>query len=510
MIIRFFFIISLFLANVSYADTYDALSSYSNGQITAASPGGLCIEYFDANYGSHSSYVLVGFYLAEAACMLQSVDPPSVIFVGGPISHIQTCPGGGTLENGGQCIGAPSCTTNKTRVDGVCKTRVCSASEPDYDPSTGKCTGMNIPDCSTAICGDSDYQCIKGDKSLGVVPACPLGNGNTNFPDCSTAVCGNVDYQCVNVDSSLNVVPACSSSNGSGGTSGGGTSGGGTSGGGTSGGGTSGGGTSGGGTSGGSTNVYIDTSSLAHDSTVLGVQNSVDSVKSAIDDTKSTLNTTLQSIYSKMSSGCPAYFHSDGFGGCSNGDCPAGFYRDTINGIPCQPIPTNNNSGGNSGDLAKDTSIQSVVSSVDNVKTSIDALKASNESVLTSSIDSVRNSVDDSRNALTNSIEAITSGQQNSVSFNPPGFFDDALADAAVASAQSDYETAYYQIKSSFLGQFQLHNVGGGGQLPVFDFGTIMGADVVVDFNRYADPFSWVGLAIMFVAAFISLMIFLG
>jgi|GEM_PF-2349752 len=78
--------------------------------------------------------------------------------------------------------------------------------------------------------------------------------------------------------------------------------------------------------------------------------------------------------------------------------------------------------------------------------------------------------------------------------------FDDTVPDGQASQAKADYQTKFNEVKTSLGSLFQL-SAGGVGQLPSFDFGTIKGVHVVVDFNRFAAPLSIVGTSILFVSA---------
>jgi len=88
------------------------------------------------------------------------------------------------------------------------------------------------------------------------------------------------------------------------------------------------------------------------------------------------------------------------------------------------------------------------------------------------------------------------------------GSFDNSEPSQALIDAQADLDAKFAEVKSGLSNSVKL-NASGSGQLPVFDFGTIMGVHVIVDLNKYADPLSWVGLLVLFMAALIAVRIFL-
>jgi|GEM_PF-2956139 len=88
------------------------------------------------------------------------------------------------------------------------------------------------------------------------------------------------------------------------------------------------------------------------------------------------------------------------------------------------------------------------------------------------------------------------------------GSFDNSEPSQALIDAQAELDAKFAEVKSGLSNSVKL-NASGSGQLPVFDFGTIMGVHVIVDLNKYADPLSWVGLLVLFMAALIAVRIFL-
>jgi hypothetical protein len=86
--------------------------------------------------------------------------------------------------------------------------------------------------------------------------------------------------------------------------------------------------------------------------------------------------------------------------------------------------------------------------------------------------------------------------------------FDDSQPTNAVEEAKTAYREQFDIVRSSLRNMFTPVS-GAGASLPTFDYGMIHGVHVLVDLNRYASQLSYIGLAILFLAAFISVRLFL-
>lgn len=113
-----------------------------------------------------------------------------------------------------------------------------------------------------------------------------------------------------------------------------------------------------------------------------------------------------------------------------------------------------------------------------------------------------------SLDSINKSLAAMSTGTGKAFTLQTAGVFSDATVNTAVDNAKSDFNTQFQSISSQVQSLFTFSH-SGTGTLPVFDFGTIFHVHVVANLNNYAAPLSYVGLTVMFLAAYISVRIFL-
>ncbi len=113
-----------------------------------------------------------------------------------------------------------------------------------------------------------------------------------------------------------------------------------------------------------------------------------------------------------------------------------------------------------------------------------------------------------SLDSINKSLTAMSTGTGNSFTLQSAGVFSDATVNTAVTQAQADFNTQFQSISSQVQSLFTFSH-SGNGTLPSFDYGTIFHVHVVANLNNYAVPLSYVGLTVMFLAAYISVRIFL-
>lgn len=113
-----------------------------------------------------------------------------------------------------------------------------------------------------------------------------------------------------------------------------------------------------------------------------------------------------------------------------------------------------------------------------------------------------------SLDSIDKSLTNMTAGTGKTFTLQTAGVFSDATANAAVDNAKADFNTQFQSISSQVQSLFTFTH-SGSGSLPSFDYGTIFGVHVVANLNNYAVPLSYVGLTVMFLAAYISVRIFL-
>jgi len=75
-------------------------------------------------------------------------------------------------------------------------------------------------------------------------------------------------------------------------------------------------------------------------------------------------------------------------------------------------------------------------------------------------------------------------------------------AQDALTAAKTELQTKYDEVKAGLQGF--VGNLSGASGLPVFDMGTVKGQQVVHDMNRWAEQLSYVGLAVLALAALVA------
>lgn len=105
--------------------------------------------------------------------------------------------------------------------------------------------------------------------------------------------------------------------------------------------------------------------------------------------------------------------------------------------------------------------------------------------------------------AKESTLESLKAGTANTLNAGTPGEFDDTQPTEAEATAKAAYTTKVNEIKGEISQLIDL-NMSGQGQLPSFDFGTIKGADVTVDFSRFS-ALAYIGDLIIFIAGFLAI-----
>jgi hypothetical protein len=113
-----------------------------------------------------------------------------------------------------------------------------------------------------------------------------------------------------------------------------------------------------------------------------------------------------------------------------------------------------------------------------------------------------------SLDSIDKSLTNMTAGTGKTFTLQTAGVFSDATVNTAVDSAKADFNTQFQSISSQVQSLFTFTH-SGSGSLPSFDYGTIFHVHVVADLNNYAVPLSYVGLTVMFLAAYISVRIFM-
>lgn len=109
---------------------------------------------------------------------------------------------------------------------------------------------------------------------------------------------------------------------------------------------------------------------------------------------------------------------------------------------------------------------------------------------------------------LSDNIEKQNGGNANQFTKNTDGIFNLAIVNDAELIAKNDFDTQFQIVKTQISSLFTFSN-SGSGSLPSFDYGTFYGVQVACDLNRFTTQFSYVALTIMFLAAYISVRIFL-
>lgn len=95
-----------------------------------------------------------------------------------------------------------------------------------------------------------------------------------------------------------------------------------------------------------------------------------------------------------------------------------------------------------------------------------------------------------------------------SISTSTDTGFSDATT-ASIAIAQASVKSAISAVKTESASMFSIAGTA-GGQLPVYDFGTIKGQHVVVDFNKFTNFFTIASSAVYMLAVMISISIFMS
>jgi hypothetical protein len=172
---------------------------------------------------------------------------------------------------------------------------------------------------------------------------------------------------------------------------------------------------------------------------------------------------------------------------------------------PKAPTPTNTESTSTS------TSTSTSVTNIDGSVTTTSTTNTGGSSTTTGA--STTNCPDCAKEStlkeLVNRVGGLTKGTGKSFTPNAAGSFDSSVPLGAAADAKNAYNTQFQSIRSSLSGAFSPINTG-AASLPSFDYGTFYGVHVASDLNRYAEQLSYVGLAVMLLAAYISVRIFLG
>lgn len=105
-------------------------------------------------------------------------------------------------------------------------------------------------------------------------------------------------------------------------------------------------------------------------------------------------------------------------------------------------------------------------------------------------------------------LKKATIGKGKEIVPGTVSIFDTAAVDAVIQSAKSDYQTAWTSHKESLTSLFDFSG-GSGGSLPVISYGTIKGVAVQTNIHNYSDALNYIGLIVMFLAAFLSIRLFL-
>jgi|GEM_PF-2033333 len=75
-------------------------------------------------------------------------------------------------------------------------------------------------------------------------------------------------------------------------------------------------------------------------------------------------------------------------------------------------------------------------------------------------------------------------------------------AQEALTAAKAEFQAKYDEVKAGLQGM--VGTLSGGSGLPVFNMGTVKGQQVVHDMNRWAEQLSYVGLAVLALAALVA------
>jgi len=180
---------------------------------------------------------------------------------------------------------------------------------------------------------------------------------------------------------------------------------------------------------------------------------------------------------------------------------------------------------------AVNSAAQTVKSSVDPVKSSTDSVKLSVDAVKTST-DAVKNAVNaaagqghsdsqDLKGAVNGTTDAVNSNGQaikgaldgikdeltkpsGSLNTNttPTGFGDSSNQ---LANKKTEFTNYIQTVQSEAQSLLSLSISGGGGGLPIFNFGSVWGVPLSFDMTRFTYEFSLMGLCIFFICALISI-----
>gem|GEM_PF-1129029 len=190
------FLLSFFLSDIAFADTYPATVStvYSTAGYLSSSPSASCEAAGSAGYST--GYIRgSGPYYCDVR-QDSNYDNILVTYQTSPETSI-TCPYGGTVS-GTTCIDAPPCTTPAVRAaTGECKPPPVSCSSTEYD-NGGVCA--DIPNCNIGNVGFGAYfdvvtkACVEGPHDLcvgsnGAAVKVYCGPINDCIP--TTTICSN-------------------------------------------------------------------------------------------------------------------------------------------------------------------------------------------------------------------------------------------------------------------------------------------------------------------------------